>query len=220
MKVLYRQIKTAIILLLKLCLRLFSYRLFMYFRNKKNSLYSIWIGQQINNCGSKVRFTSVASLRGYKFIEIGNNTSFGKDLYLTAWKFDYSPSDPIIRIGNHCPFGAYNHITSFNKIIIGDGCLTGKWVTITDNSHGETDNQSLHIIPAKRFVISKGPVIIGKNVWIGDKATILPGVIIGDGAVIGANSIVTKDVPSYCVAAGNPAKIIKRCLQDDRLNNI
>ena len=55
MKVLYRQIKTAIILLLKSCLRLFSYRLFMYFRNKKNSLYSIWIGQQINNCGSKVR---------------------------------------------------------------------------------------------------------------------------------------------------------------------
>lgn len=206
--------KTTIILLLKSCLRLFPYRLFIYLRSIKNSLYSIWIAQQITNCGNKVRFSSVASLRGNKFIEIGNNTSFGKDLYLTAWKFDYSSTDPIIKIGEKCSFGAYNHITSFNKIIIGDGCLTGKWVTITDNSHGETDYQSLHIMPAKRIVISKGSVIIGKNVWIGDKVTILPGVTIGDGAVIGANSIVTKDIPSYCIAAGNPAKIIKRCLQE------
>ncbi len=106
-------------------------------------------------------------------------------------------------------FGSYNHITCTNRIEIGDDLLTGKWVTITDNSHGNTDWDSLKIAPIKRDVVSKGPVKIGNNVWIGEKATILPGVTIGDGVVVAANAVVTKDVPSYCVVAGNPAKVIK-----------
>ena len=72
--------------------------------------------------------------------------------------------------------------------------------------------ETLHIPPIKRPIYSKGPVIIGDNVWIGDKATILPGVTIGDGAVIAANAVVTKDVPAFCVAAGNPARIIKKSI--------
>lgn len=64
--------------------------------------------------------------------------------------------------------------------------------------------------PTQRPIYSKGPVVIGDNVWIGDKATILPNVSIGKGAIIAANSVVTKDVPEYSVFAGNPAKIIKQ----------
>lgn len=91
---------------------------------------------------------------------------------------------------------------------IGDSLLTGKWVTITDNSHGETDKTTLEMRPQERPVTSKGPVVIGNNVWIGDKATILPGVTIGDGAVIAANAVVTENVPEYSVVAGIPAKVI------------
>lgn len=80
---------------------------------------------------------------------------------------------------------------------------------ITDNSHGETDYDSLKMPPIKRPITSKGPVIIGNNVWIGDKATILPGVTIGDGSVIAANAVVTKDVPPYSVVGGNPAIVLK-----------
>ena len=119
-------------------------------------------------------------------------------------------SDPNLSIGNNCSFGAYNHITCANRVTIGDSLLTGKWVTITDNSHGETDKVTLGMRPQKRPITSKGPVIIGKNVWIGDKATILGGVTIGDGAVIAANSVVTKAVPAYSVVGGNPAKVIKQ----------
>jgi acetyltransferase-like isoleucine patch superfamily enzyme len=97
-----------------------------------------------------------------------------------------------------------------NKIIIGNNLLTGKWVTITDNAHGTTDKEALLSPPIERLLSSKGPVIIGNNVWIGDKATILPGVTIGDGAIIGANAVVTKDVPPYSVVVGNPARIIKK----------
>ena len=101
------------------------------------------------------------------------------------------------------------YITAINNITIGNNILTGKWVTITDNSHGEVTLEQMHQDPLKRPVVSKGPVHIGDNVWIGDKATILPHVSIGDGAIIAANAVVTKDVPPYSVAAGNPAKIIK-----------
>ena len=87
--------------------------------------------------------------------------------------------------------------------------MTGKWVTISDNNHGTTDFDTLHEAPAIRKLYTKGPVIIGNNVWIGDKATILGGVTIGDGAVIAANSVVTKDVPAYSVVGGNPARVIK-----------
>lgn len=67
----------------------------------------------------------------------------------------------------------------------------------------------LGIAPNKRPLYCKGPVIIGNNVWIGEKASIMPGVTIGDGVIIAANSVVTKDIPSYSLAAGIPAKIIK-----------
>lgn len=91
-------------------------------------------------------------------------------------------------------------------IIIGDDVLTGKWVTITDNSHGETDMDSLREAPNNRIIVIKGPVIIQNKVWIGDKATILPGVTIGEGAVVAVNAVVTKDVPPFSVVAGVPAK--------------
>lgn len=164
-----------------------------------------------------VHFGIIGQLRCPQNISIGERTGFGDWLYLTVWD-NYScvidgveqqqTLTPELSIGANCYFGAFNHITCTNRVIIGDGCLTGKWVTITDNSHGETDIDSLKVSPIKRPIYSKGPVTIGKNVWIGDKATILPGVTIGDGAVIAANAVVTRDVPAYAVVAGNPARII------------
>lgn len=148
-------------------------------------------------------------------ISIDDNTTFEESLFLTAWDsylYCEKPQlfNPEIKIGKNCHFGAFNHITAINYIQIGDGCLTGKWVTITDNSHGSTEISDLLIEPIMRPLFSKGPVIIGRNVWIGDKATILPNVRIGDGSVIAANAVVTKDVPAFCVAVGNPALIIKK----------
>ena len=67
----------------------------------------------------------------------------------------------------------------------------------------------IDIPPAKRSLTSKGPVKIGKNVWVCRQVTILSGVSIGENSIIGANSVVNKDIPPNCVAAGNPAVVVK-----------
>lgn len=149
----------------------------------------------------------VSKIVGRKFISIGSSTYIGKRAVITAWDLS---KEPEIRIGSFVGIGDDCHITSTNRVIIGDGTLLGTKVTITDNAHGYSSRGCLDIPPGKRDNYSKGPVIIGRNVWIGDKATILPGVIVGDGAIIGANAVVTKDVPSYSIVGGNPAKIIQQ----------
>lgn len=171
-----------------------------------------------------VFFGTVGQLNCPQYIQIGPGTGFGDLLYLTAWDSFHCIDDgkecvqsftPSLIIGRDCHFGAFNHITCINRMQIGDRLLTGKWVTITDNGHGDTEKETLKKDPIRRPLFSKGPVVIGNNVWIGDKATILPNVTIGDGAVIAANSVVTKNVPAYSVVGGNPAKIIKLSAEDD-----
>lgn len=189
--------------------RLFPYRVFKRMQKILQIWYSFWLKHAFAKCGEQVMFYGIDLLEGVKYISIGDNTAFGKGLYLTAWKV--SDKDPQLHIAKNCSFGAYNHLSCANRIEIAEGVLTGKFVSIVDNSHGETDFNTLQIQPTQRPCVSKGPVRIGRNVWIGDKATILPNVTIGEGSVIAANAVVTKDVPPYCVVAGNPAKVIKVC---------
>ena len=156
-----------------------------------------------------MKFQKTCYLHGGEYIKIGENTHFQKYLFLTAWdRYDNQIFTPSIEIGNNCDFGAFNHITCTNGITIGDGLLTGKWVTITDNNHGGTSLGDLSIRPQDRSLVSKGKIRIGNNVFIGDKATILAGVEIGDGAVVGANCVVSRNIPAYSVVVGNPMKII------------
>lgn len=117
---------------------------------------------------------------------------------------------PQLTIGNNCSIGEYSHITCANKVTIGNGVLTGRFILITDNSHGDSSPEECDTAPLARKVYSKGPVEIKDYVWIGDKATILPGVTIGKGAIIAANAVVTNDVPNYAIVAGIPAKIVKQ----------
>lgn len=144
-------------------------------------------------------------------ISIGKGSHLHHHVIITAWQNHHTGiNDAKIVIEEGADIGEYTHITAMGHMCIGKNLLTGRWVTITDNGHGETTLQEMQQSPAGRRLYSKGNVTIGNNVWIGDKATILPGVTIGDGAVIAANAVVTKDVPAYSVVVGNPAKIVKQ----------
>ena len=187
------------------------HRLNVFLKDKRATFYAYWVRNSFKSCPLSVRFGKIGCLHDTECISIGEKCGFADYIYLTAWKeYQGDHFTPELVIGKRCSFGAFNHITCINKVIIGDNCLTGKWVTISDNNHGTTDFDILHEAPVKRKLYTKGPVIIGNNVWIGDKATILGGVTVGDGAVIAANSVVTKDVPAYSVVGGNPARVIKR----------
>ena len=188
----------------------YSYKLHMRLQGLFNLIYSSWL-QCLLNEGDKILFHAPVQLKGGEYISLGNNVVFGRNCILTAWdRYENQIFKPNIKVGENCNFGEYNHITAINNIQIGDNVLTGRWVTIKDNSHGEIEKQTLKIPPIKRQLYSKGPVVIEDNVWIGDKVTILPNVHIGTGVIIGANTVVTKDIPDYSIVAGNPAKIIKQ----------
>lgn len=192
--------------------RIYSYNDSILWKERIDVLRSKWLSRSFITPVEKCSFRGKVYLKDPHRIDLGDNNSFGDNLYLTAWsQFTENTNLALITIGSHCDFGAFNHITATNQIIIGDNCLTGKWVTISDNNHGTTSLEDLKLPPLSRKVVSKGPIVIGNNVWIGDKATILGGVVIGNGAVIAANTVVTKDVPAYSVVAGNPARIIKIC---------
>jgi len=172
-----------------------------------NRAYSAWITRSLGSAGANVVICRNAYLEGPQCIHIGQNTRIESFSVLTCWEtYRGANHKPSIHIGENCSIGAFCHITAIHSIIFGNGVLTGKWVTVTDNAHGESSRTSMVEPPAYRPLHSGGPVIIGDNVWIGDKATILPGVTIGSGAIVGANAVVTKSIPPYSIAVGAPAR--------------
>lgn len=194
--------------------RIFSYDTHLWLKQKRNFLYTMWIRNFIGEVGQKTRLCSPIKLEGGggRRIHIGDNTSISSHSILGCWvRYGQSQMfEPEIVIGNNCSIGEYTQITACNRIIIGDGLLTGRYVYIGDNSHGGLSWEEASIRPDCRRLISKGEVIIGNNVWIGDKVTILGGVTIGDNVIVAANAVVTKSVPSNCIVAGVPAKVVKQ----------
>lgn len=146
-----------------------------------------------------------------ELISIGNNFYAEEKLKLQAWKvFKNQTFTPSIVIGKNVSLMDNCQISSCYEIVIGDGCLLGSNVFITDNFHGDNSKNQINIPPINRPLYIKGGVHIGRNVWIGRNACIMPGVTIGDGAVIGANAVVTNNIPEYSIAVGVPAKVIKQ----------
>jgi acetyltransferase-like isoleucine patch superfamily enzyme len=195
----------------KLFALLYPYSVTTKLKRMYSRFYTGWLSVQFNSFGhNSVIIESMNCLKGGKYITIGDETKIGKLSVITAWdNYKGEQFTPQILIGNNVDIGDYCHITAINKIKIGDGVLSGRWLTITDNSHGQTDINSLLYPPSDRRLYSAGAVIIDDNVWMGDKVTILPNVHIGKNAIIAANSVVTKNVPENCVVAGVPAKVVK-----------
>jgi len=191
----------------------YTFRLNKWLDTKIDFLYTLWISNFLGEVGSNTRIQRPLKLQGcgQHKIRIGSDTLLGAHCVLGCWEqYNESRYEPEIVIGNQCNIGEYCHITAINRITIDDGLLTGRFVYIGDNAHGGLSWEEANTPPAQRLLSSKGPINIGRNVWIGDKVSILGGVTIGDNVIIGAGSIVTHNIPSNSLAAGMPAKVIKR----------
>ena len=162
----------------------------------------------------KCRFKSfgVGSEIGYPSImPDASHISIGKNcLILSNSRIQNYPcgeNNPEIVIGDHCIIGYHFTILNASKVELGKDVLIASHVIITSENHSIDPECEL---PYMNQPLQSKPVTIGDGCWIGEKVCILPGVSIGKKCIIGAGSIVTKSIPDYCIAVGNPAKVIKK----------
>jgi acetyltransferase-like isoleucine patch superfamily enzyme len=168
------------------------------------------------NIGDFKLFGAGSSLPDACIIKNAQHISIGKNFYslynlrIEAWDL-YAGEQffPEIIIGDNVNMNTDCHIGCINKIVIGNNVLMASRIYISDHFHGEINSAALSLSPVRRPLYSKGPVVIGDNVWIGEGVCIMPGVTVGPNAIIGANAVVTKDVPANAVVGGNPARIIR-----------
>lgn len=150
-------------------------------------------------------------IRGKRYIDFGYNLTTGKGCRLEAFSTKTNSNKKII-FHKNVQINDYVHISAMERVTIGDNVLMASHIYISDNSHGfyKGPKQTSPTIPPIKRDYFVDPVTIGKNVWLGEGVVIMPGVEIGEGCIIGANSTVTKSIPNYSIAVGQPAKIIKQ----------
>jgi acetyltransferase-like isoleucine patch superfamily enzyme len=159
--------------------------------------------------GENSTLPSKKLIKNPQFIKIGKNFRASYNLRIEAWdEYFHEKFIPEVNIGDNVTINSDVHIGCIGRVEIGNNVLIASRVYISDHSHGNTDIESLQIPPVYRPLITKGEMIIGDNVWIGEGAIILPGVSIGHNSLVAANSVVTESVQPFSVVAGVPAKVI------------
>lgn len=155
------------------------------------------------------------------FIEISNNVSItgnidirnrenGKIIIEESVLIDtnsrlVSANNAILKIEKGCKIGPHSIFNCGEDITIGEDSEFGGYCHFQSSNHGTKKGE---LIKFQKHTYGK--IVIGKGVWMGAHVNVLPGVTIGDGAVIGANSVVTKNIPANTIAAGVPAKVISQ----------
>lgn len=131
-------------------------------------------------------------------LELGEHCRLGRDLFLETCE------GGVIRIGAHSRINTGCFIVSYAEITIGRDCLIGEYVGVRDADHGLAVDR-----PIREQPHSGRPIRIGDGAWIGRGAVLLKGVTIGPGAIVAANSVVTRDVAALAIVAGAPARLIR-----------
>jgi len=148
------------------------------------------------------------SVFGERWIHIGAETLIGPQVSLAAGMapdqaMEY---DPVIRIGSRCSIGRGSHVVGHRSIEIGDDVTFGPYVYVTDQNHVYADVDT----PIGRQWPAEDPVEIGSGSWLGAGVIVLPGSRIGRNVAVAAGSVVRGVLPDRCVAAGAPAKVVRR----------
>lgn len=150
-------------------------------------------------------------IRNKSNIDLGIGLTTGVGCRIEA--FSKIKQNIVLQFGKNVQINDYVHISAMESVIIGNNVLMASKIYISDCSHGSylgnKNDSDPNTIPADRPLFSK-PVLIKDNVWLGEFVSVLPGVIIGKGTIVGANSVVSKSLPDYVIAVGSPAKPIKK----------
>jgi acetyltransferase-like isoleucine patch superfamily enzyme len=147
------------------------------------------------------------------YIHIGAGTMLGPNITLSAGMMPGQQciSDPVVRIGDRCLIGKGSGIVGHFSIEIGNDVWTGHHVYITDQNHGYEDVTK----PISLQTQPERSVVVGDGSWLGHGTIVLPGARIGRHVAVGANSVVTGELPDYCVAAGVPARVVRQYIDGE-----
>jgi lipopolysaccharide O-acetyltransferase len=159
-----------------------------------------------------------AFIRNKHLIRLGAGFTSGVGLRLDA--FDAGDGAVRIYIGEHVQVNDNVHIGAVRSVKIGNHVLIASKVFISDHNHGNYRDggvQDSPDVPPEARPLSTAPIVIEDNVWIGEFVSVLQGVTIGRGAIIGSMSVVTKDVPPDSIAVGSPARVVKHYNRDTRM---
>jgi len=146
-----------------------------------------------------IQFDGKINLVGTGNVSIGQRSRIGGDV-----EFGTEENGQII-IGNDVRINRGTTLVAYESISIGEKTLIGEFVSIRDANHGISSGQFI-----REQAHDVSGIRIGKDVWIGRGSVLLPGVVIGDHSIIGANSVVTKSIPPGFIAVGSPAKVIRK----------
>ena len=170
-------------------------------------LFSLSVGGAFAEFGKNSVIQLPVRLVGEHRIAIGSNVFFASGGWLQVVE-NGEPSDEVaLRIGDGCAFAGGCVLSAVKSLTLGRNVVTARNCYIADHSHAYT---AVGVPTAEQGLTDILPVVIEDDVWLGQNVVILPGVRIGRGAVVGANSVVHSDVPSYSVAVGIPARIVRR----------
>lgn len=159
---------------------------------------------QFRHCGRSAHICSSFRVDGPSNIELGEAAFIQRGAWLYCQAIDDTPAR--LQIGVGCVLGYNNHLTSVRSVVLEDHVLTANNVYITDNMHSYED---VSVPIMHQAVVFKAAVVIGRGSWIGENVSIL-GASIGRNCVIGANSVVTHNIPDYSVAVGAPAAVVRQ----------
>lgn len=181
----------------------------MFYFRFVNALYArtfrLFFASQFKNFGKRTSLVFPAGVEGAENISIGDDVYVARHSYLAAMALTHQP-DCTLEIGDGSKIGRFNHIFATHRVVLGKNTLTANGVYISDNLHEYRDVQQAILQQPIRQI---GIVEIGEGCWLGHNACVL-GASIGKHCVIGANSVVTHDIPDYSVAVGSPAIVIRR----------
>ena len=163
-------------------------------------------------CFSNARLIRLPfDIRNKRYMKIGDHFTTGFGCRLEAFPLN-NEKGVCLSIGKNVEINDYVHIAAVKSVTIGDNVLMASKIYISDCLHGSysgDENDNSPEMPPNERPLSAKEVIIKDNVWLGEFVTVLPGVTIGKGTIVGSNSVVSKSLPENVIAVGIPAKPIK-----------
>jgi acetyltransferase-like isoleucine patch superfamily enzyme len=171
------------------------------YRLVRDRAFSLAVRSSFESFGGRSRISLPAQLEGTHRIALGGHVYLGPG----CWLLTHEPGGRL-QVGDGTSIAGYCVLSAATSIRIGRKVLFARNVYIADHRHG-FERADVPVI--EQPIADTRPIVVEDGAWLGQNVVILPGVTVGRGAVVGANSVVREDVPPRCIAVGSPARVVR-----------